>query len=43
MHFMFIMVVLGYYLSDEDSANTDAQTLTKTLFGAAGTGSSSYR
>ena len=28
-------------LSDEDSANTDAQTLTKTIFGAAGTGSSS--
>ena len=28
-------------LSDEDSANTDAQTLTKTLFGAAGSGSSS--
>ena len=27
-------------LADEDSANTDAQTLTKTLFGAAGTGSS---
>ena len=28
-------------LADEDSANTDAQTLTKTLFGAAGSGSSS--
>ena len=27
-------------LADEDSANTDAQTLTKTLFGAAGSGSS---
>ena len=26
-------------LSDEDSANTDAQTLTKTIFGAAATGS----